>query len=1031
MNWGSTLMNLFARTVRYATLLLTCVSLFFSPAASAADLFLHVFHKEAPVQGVGVFVDDDLVGVTDRRGAYELYLDSGDHVLKLGDEDSLLATVDLAANDGDEIEVQVVVNEGDEEADINIRRFRSGESGGEPGYLTGTILDGDGLPVMGASINAQGGQYSAESSADGSYLLEMPRGSYRISIEHPDYADSEISAIRLYSGVGVQAAVTLYSQQTGIQAPALPQDPSLEEVVILGTFNPSQNASDLERFATTVTDALDFAQLARLGDGDVAAALNRIVGVTVTDGKYANVRGLDGRYISSTLNGLLMPSTDPLRRDVQLDLFPSNILSGIEIQKSYSADLLGSTTGGSVKINTRGLPDERVFSLSSSGGYRQDVTGDRLVSYRGSETDGWGFDSDLRALSSDVLAATNGGRDLTICDPELDPRCTAPIQAAALAVTFEDDYNVRRKKANPDGSASVSYGDRIELESMDFGYYAALSYSHSTSDRIDATITDPLDASGSYKRSQENTGINAYLVTGIEFRDSDEILSKTMLLRSTDDTTRQNDVVDIEDVTISEVILEFVERQFIAQQFSGSHAINVFDEESSLDWRLGYSNTQRDEPDRRTYQYRNDVLAPSELERRWSELDEDSIDLGIDYSLPLSLSDDLLLDLKVGAMWSDRSREVELYRFGIRPGSTNAAISTGIDENLEDVLSYLNFIRDRWRLNTLTTDTDSYESDEEFVALYTSGVVELGAEWTIEAGLRWEDFTQELSYPNQISASNDLSSTEVLPALNLTYRPNDEWQFRVGYSQTVSYPGLIERAESLVYEPATDDPIFGNPDLETSTIDNIDLRAEYYFSDEESVSLAIFRKEIDKPVERQVPDGSGSAAVGITFRNAQEATLTGIELDAYKNLLDLDDSLLFITGNLTWIDSEVTLDDDSLRLEGQSAQGRELQGQSPWLANLQLGYDHFDTGQQVTLAVNFFDDRIFRVTRGGNNRPEFENGRVLVDLSYEKLFGEALTFRAQIKNLLNDKVEFSQNDRVIESYEQGTSISLKLTYDFL
>lgn len=1017
--------------MRYAALILVFTSVFLSPLANAADLFLHVFFKESPVQGVSVTIDDEVVGVTDRRGAFELYLGEGEHSLQLGEDSDPLANLDISAENGDEIEVQVIAKEGSQEAEVNIQRFRGDDQQGPLGFLAGRVQDDSGSPVVGAEVSAQGGEYSTTSAADGSYVLEMPRGAYRLSIEHPEYVASEIRALRVFSGVGVQAAVTLYAQQSGISAPTLPEDPSLEEVVILGTFNPSQNASDLERFATTVTDALDVTQLARLGDGDVAAALNRIVGVTVTDGKYANVRGLDGRYISSTLNGLLMPSTDPLRRDVQLDLFPSNILSGIEIQKSYSADLLGSTTGGSVKINTRGLPDERVFSVSTSGGFRQDVTGERVVSYRGSETDALGYDSDLRALSSDVLAATNGGRDLTICDPELDPRCTAPIQAAALAVTFEDDYNVRSKRATPDGSASVSYGDRIELESMDFGYYAALSYSHSTSDRGLATISDPLDASGSYQRSQENTSVNAYLVSGIEFRDSDEILSKTMVLRSTDDTTRQNNVIDIEDVTISEVILEFVERQFISQQFSGSHAIAVFDEESSLDWRIGYSNTQRDEPDRRTYQYRNEVLSPSELERRWSELDEDSIDVGVDYSLPLSLSDDLLLDLKVGAMWSDRSREVELYRFGIRPGSTNAAISSGIDENLEDVLSYLNFIRDRWRLNTLTTDTDSYESDEEFIALYTSGLLEFGADWTVEAGLRWEDFSQELRYPNQITASNDLSSTEVLPALNVSYRPNDEWQFRAGFSQTVSYPGLIERAESLVFDPATDDPIFGNPDLETSTIDNFDLRAEYYFSDEENVSIAVFRKDIDKPVERQVPDGSGSAASGITFRNAQEAELTGIEIDAYKNLLDLDDSLLFLTGNITWIDSKVTLDEDSLRLEGESAQGRELQGQSPWLANLQLGYDHFDTGQQVTLAVNFFDDRIFRVTRGGNSQPEFEKGRVLVDLSYEKLFGETLTFRAQIKNLLNDKVEYSQNNRVIESYEQGTSISLKLTYDFL
>src|SRR5690606_9928416 len=100
-----------------------------------------------------------------------------------------------------------------------------------------------------------------------------------------------------------------------------------------------------------------------------AGALKRVAGVDVNDGKYAVVRGLDGRYISSTLNGDLMPTTDPLRRDVQLDLFPANILGSIQIQKSYTADMPGDTTGGSIGMATRNAPDERVHQISLAAGY--------------------------------------------------------------------------------------------------------------------------------------------------------------------------------------------------------------------------------------------------------------------------------------------------------------------------------------------------------------------------------------------------------------------------------------------------------------------------------------------------------------------------------------------------------------------------------------------------------------------------------------------------------------------------------------
>jgi outer membrane receptor protein involved in Fe transport len=205
---------------------------------------------------------------------------------------------------------------------------------------------------------------------------------------------------------------------------------------------------------------------------------------------------------------------------------------------------------------------------------------------------------------------------------------------------------------------------------------------------------------------------------------------------------------------------------------------------------------------------------------------------------------------------------------------------------------------------------------------------------------------------------------------------------------------------------------------------------EYYFSETESVSLAVFYKDISQPVERAVPDSSGSAARGITFINQDDAELFGVEIDANIDLFDRDNWLLFLGGNVSYIDSEVTLSEESRRLEGASADGRELQGQSEWLANLQLGYDHYPTEQKVTLLFNFFDDRIFRVARGENTGPEFEDGRLLIDLTYENLLSEHLKLEASIKNLLNEEVEFSQNGRTIESYEEGTTIGVGLTYKF-
>jgi len=488
---------------------------------------------------------------------------------------------------------------------------------------------------------------------------------------------------------------------------------------------------------------------------------------------------------------------------------------------------------------------------------------------------------------------------------------------------------------------------------------------------------------------------------------------------------------NLEGNVISSAILEYVERQFFSQAIIGHNEWELDHGSHSIDWRLAFSRTDRDEPDRRQYSYFNGNLSTSAFERRWSDLSEDSVDFVLDYNFSFDWGDFNTTDIKVGGLLSEKEREVGLYRFGIRLGDLRD-ISLSIDQNLEqDVLPYWNFLVDRVRLAANTADTDSYDSIEETTAYYVSANTDLGEKWSVLFGARFEEFVQELDYPNDPTATNNLEFDDWYPAVNLTWRPTEEWQFRVGYSETASYPGLIERSESLSFDPETDDPIFGNPDLKVSTIENIDFRAEYYFSDEESISLAFFTKEITNPIERALPDASGSAARGITFRNQDSADLSGIELDGSINVLDRDDYLLFVSGNVSYIESDVKLSQDSIRLEGPDADGRQLQGQSEYLANLQIGFDHYPSEQKFTLLVNYFDDRIFRISRGANVGPEYEVGRVLVDLTYEKMFSENFTLELSVKNLLNDEVEFRQNDRIIESFQGGTSVGITLNYEFL
>ena len=193
----------------------------------------------------------------------------------------------------------------------------------------------------------------------------------------------------------------------------------------------------------------------------------------------------------------------------------------------------------------------------------------------------------------------------------------------------------------------------------------------------------------------------------------------------------------------------------------------------------------------------------------------------------------------------------------------------------------------------------------------------------------------------------------------------------------------------------------------------------------DSISIALFVKEIDQPLERSVNDGSGSN-FGLTFRNNESATVEGIELDVNKTFLDTSVHLLSVGGNLAFIESEIELDEVGQRLERDPK--RDLQGQSPFLANLQIAHDYLPWRQKATLLVNFFDDRIDIVTR---NQPVIEeSGRLIVNFNYEKELFANSKLSLKIKNLLDEDVEYTQGGAVIESYKEGMALSLGYSVNF-
>lgn len=989
---------------------------------------MHTFFEARPFSGLMIEVDGERIGRTNEQGSVVTVLAAGQHEIRCSKDGAELAVAELISSEGESAEISIAFTDFKAEPKVTVATFDADSpESSVTGQIRGHVIDSAGKPVAAATVSPGGSFSAVETGDNGAFAMELPRGVYTLEVSHPGYEAASGGPVRVVANIGVAASVTLrsLSGQSGEVQYTAEDFADVEEVEVVGTFNPSEEAADLEKFSVAITDSISIDDLLRFGDSDVASALKRIVGVSVTGGKYANVRGLDGRYISSTMNSGLMPSTDPFRRDVQLDLFPSEILGGIEIQKSFTADMPGDTTGGIIRMTSRDMPREDIAGVSVSLGYITGVTGEELLTYRSPDSDGRTYDDGLRKLPGDIRNnLSSGNYRFRICQFDGQQDCVSQAEGARLAGLLPVIYEPVTRVAEPNFGIAGKYGRFHEGKSGNLGYYGSITYDRNSGSRQGASFND-LDARGTTDWDTFETSLNGYGVVGWEDARGWSITSKSIVLRDAEDRTTisigfdKDDDVD-EDITV----LEWVERQFLGQQFEG--VVPLFGNHE-LAWRAGLTQTNRYSPDRREYQYRNNVFIASTLERSYSDLTEDGLDFGLDYQMPLTLTESVFMNLRFGLSSNTRERDNELIRLGVL--QRNNSLDTR--QGLHQLLTAQAFIDDDYRLNTnKTTETDSYFASQDLQAAYVTTETDLGMDWTVVAGLRTEAYEIDLDYPNEpneeVSENSDRSSTDVLPSLGVIYRLSDDLQFRAGFAQTVSRPNITELADSRFYDQEGRQYI-GCPNCQDSSIDNFDLRAEYYFSGKDSITLAAFYKQIDNPLERAVSDGSGSAVSALTFRNSKSATVQGVELDASKRVWDGIDNTLDVSGNIAVIDSKISLDANGQRLEGISS--RELQGQSPFLANLQLAWDNYEWDMTGTFVINYFDDRIDTVARAPAD-PIYERGRIDLNITADKTFRSGSKLSLKIKNLLDAEIERVQGGRTINTYRKGTSVQLGYSLDF-
>lgn len=1009
--------------------------LLFVGAASADEISIFVFKSGQSVPGASVVLDRQPLGRTDMDGALTAEIAAGNHTLEITEPGGLPVEFGFDTAAGESIEIGVRL--GGRQAQFAATRFQQGQESTATGMLAGQVVDpttGAGIP--GAEITVSGAAVTTTSDVEGGFSLELPRGVYDLRISHPDYATRIVREQRVVASMQLAAVISL-------AAPG--QDGPIEEVVAVASYI-ADTPIEVERRSDSVLDVISAEDIAIAGDANAAAALKRVTGLTVSEGKFVFVRGLGERYSQTLLNGSEIPSPDPTRRIIPLDLFPTGVLGELKIQKSYTPDMPGDFSGGVVQLSTRSIPDDFIATVGASLGGNTETTGETGLTQ--DNDDFFGFDDGSRDLPFTIRQLTqNGALNLAeLTDAERE----------AAGESLRNDYNANAEELGSDFGFDGMMGDRIEMDGASFGYRAALMYDNSWNRRFEFRREFGLDGSGGLVvrddavqlRTEQTIDLGAMLNLSYEYGDADSIDSTTLISRQTNNGTFYTQgYFDENDRDQAELVLEWVETQLFSQQFRGSH---LFADKGGLelDWHATFSTAKREEPDTREIRWaRTDSSDPFQLaatidlgrnpiRRTWEFLDEDATDLGVDLMYPWLTDHGQEWEIKAGVQTTSRDRDSEIfsYRFDL-PSPPPANLGDDLAADVEFQLTADRIGPGQWTLSNGNLASDSYGATHDIDSLYLMADTWWNEEWRTQFGFRYESSdievgTFQLFNPAALNVTR-LDDGDFLPAINVTWAMDDERQMRFGLSKTVNRPQLRELSPTPFTDPETRYVRIGNTNLQQADILNLDARYEHYWSGDEGYSIAFFYKDFKDPIE-QIISGGGSGGQGVyTFDNVESARNMGIEFE-YRQGLDrfFDNeylSRMYVMGNVTFIDSQVSIDPAQAGIV--TSLERELQGQSPWIFNGMIGYRDDRYQLDAALLLNVFGERITNV--GQKGLPDIvQQPTPTLDFTVTKGFGDRWKVKFKAQNMLDPEYEYLQGDGVQRSYYKGADFSISGEYTF-
>jgi outer membrane receptor protein involved in Fe transport len=902
--------------------------------------------------------------------------------------------------------------------------------GQSTGTISGQILDGasGNEPMAFANAILMGTSNGTTSDFDGNFTIIAPAGTYNVVFSFIGYVTDTIFNVEVKAGENVTLDHTLNISAVQIM-----------EVDVIEKINrETEGALQVERKESeTLQQNIGSQKLAETGAGDVAEGLEKVAGVTKVSSGYVFVRGMGDRYNNATLNGLPLPSPNPDTKVPSLDLFPTDIVSSLSVVKAFSPELYGDFSGGNIDIRTKSAESGRRLVVGMEFSGNSQATFRSAQTYAGGKLDWLGVDDGTRSLPNEIAETDYyKGQDAGYLFPvNLNPQ------------TYTTPLNTE---------FSVLWNDFKEMENgQAFGYLISANYANSNNytygqkrivnandeDRINYDVQD-------WARGTRTTALaNFYYRLN---SDSEINFNSILINRSADHVnTIEGFNFDYNDPVYSRRFTWRTNRMWM-NQVLGEHGLG---DRMTLNWGVSYTKADSEEPDRRQLVYlRKDQpldffnhIDRNENHRFFGVVDETEMaaNAGLRYILKQGKSDKFTSALDFGGQARVKSRFFDFRQFNYILTGFNEFYPQGVNaETPDDYLTYENLDRDAFILEERSSPESEQLSDLNIGAGYVKYIHNF-AMTSIIVGLRGEYTYQEVNYRTIANQKRQevIDTFNILPSLTINHNLNENQILRFSASKTMSRPGFRELSAFEYRAEFGGVIIFGNPSLRNGSNINVDLRWENFYTPGQFVSVSVFGKMLQDPIQRTAI--AASSGFRESFANADGGKLAGVEFEWVGRLSSFGTAPVldkFTIGfNTSLIYSQITNENSTVHIDGnattiiQTNPVRPLQGASPWIVNLDLSYDITDNSK-LTLAYNVFGQRLYAIGSQGIG-DAYEQSVNTLNAVYQVQFNEHWDLKVKAGNILNPYVDIIQKnaeqDHLINRYRRGFDFGVALNYNII